>query len=143
MKNIISTIVFLFLVINAKAQVVFSVKVDSFFNFKFKDNLSASQALNDDDFIELQGRIGKTVIVVNEFSKTITMKFEGKTFVLDVIGHPNGNKSAYVYEFYEDDKIVRGQMSFVDGLEGGKYVIAECEDETNPVYQKAWVAKIK
>jgi hypothetical protein len=143
MKNIISAIVFLFLVINANAQVVFSVKVDSFYNFKFKTGMRASDAFNNNDYIELMGNVGETVIIVNEPARTITMKFEGKTFVLDMIGHPNGNKSAYLYEYYEGEKLVQGQMSFVVGDKGGRYMIAECEDDTNPSYQKASMAKIK
>jgi hypothetical protein len=59
-----------------------------------------------------------------------------------MLGHPNGNKDAYVYEYKDGDKMVRGQMSFVDSSTGERYVLAESQDE-NPNYQKAWIAKIK
>jgi hypothetical protein len=142
MKNIITAIAIMFISLGVNAQTAFRVKVDSFFNFKFDKNLSASDALNDNEFIKLPGHVGKTDIVVNEMSKTITMKFDGMTYTLNMIGHPNGNKDAYVYEYKDGDKMVRGQMSFVDSSTGERYVLAESQDE-NPNYQKAWIAKIK
>jgi hypothetical protein len=141
MKIIFALIIVMFsLQLNGQSH--YSVVVDSFFNFKFDKSLSASDALNDNEFIKLPGHVGKTDIVVNEMSKTITMKFDGMTYTLNMIGHPNGNKDAYVYEYKDGDKMVRGQMSFVDSSTGERYVLAESQDE-NPNYQKAWIAKIK
>ena len=142
MKNIITAIAIMFISFGVNAQTVFRVKVDSFYNFKFDKNLSASEALNDNKFIELPGHVGKTDIIVNEMSETIIMKFDGMTYTLNMLGHPNGNKDAYIYEYKDGDKMVRGQMSFVYGSAGGRYVLAESQDE-NPNYTKACIAKIK
>lgn len=133
----------MFISLGVNAQTAFRVKVDSFYNFKFDKSLSASEALNNKEFIELPGNVGKTDIVVNEMNKTITMRFEGMTYTLNMLGHPNGNKDAYVYEYKEGDKIVRCQMSFVDCSTGERYVISEGKDPENSNYQVAWIAKIK
>lgn len=143
MKNIITTIAIMFISLGVNAQTAFRVKVDSFFNFKFENSLSASDALNNNDFIKLQGTVGKTDIIVNEMSKTIIMKFDGMTYTLNMLGHPNGNQDAYVYEYKDGDKMVRGQMSFVDSSTGERYVVSEGKDPENTNYQVAWVAKIK
>jgi hypothetical protein len=144
MKVAVLTMLCAMLNVKANAQVFFSVKVDSFFNFKFKATLSASDALNNNDFITLQGNVGETIIIVDEQDKSITMKFEDTIYVLDMLGHPNGNKSAYVYQYYEGNKLIVGQMSFVDGYTtGNKYVIAESEDPADKTYTKATIAKIK
>jgi hypothetical protein len=120
----------------------YSVVVDSFFHFKFENSLSASEALNDNEFIKLQGTVGKTDIVVNEMSKIIIMKFDGMTYTLNMLGHPNGNQDAYIYEYKNGDKMVRGQMSFVESSTGERYVVSEGKDPENSNYQIAWVAKI-
>lgn len=143
MKNIITAIAIMFISFGVNAQTAFRVKVDSFFNFKFENSLSASDALNNNDFIKLQGTVGKTDIIVNEMSKTIIMKFDGMTYTLNMLGYPNGNRDAYVYEYKDGDKMVRGQMSFVYSSTGERYVVSEGKDPENQNYQIAWVAKIK
>jgi hypothetical protein len=143
MKNIITAIAIMFISLGVNAQTAFRVKVDSFFNFKFENSLSASEALNDNEFIKLQGTVGKTDIVVNEMSKIIIMKFDGMTYTLNMLGHPNGNQDAYIYEYKNGDKMVRGQMSFVESSTGERYVVSEGKDPENSNYQIAWVAKIK
>lgn len=143
MRKLILSIVVLLSVVGLNAQTKFKVNVDSFYNFKFKDNISASEALNKNQLIELPGKVGFTEITVDEFSKTIKMRFEGKSYTLYMIGHPNGDKNAYMYQYNDGEKDVYGQMSFVEGDEGGRYVVAESEDDENPSYQKAWIAKIK
>jgi len=65
------------------------------------------------------------------------------TYTLNMLGHPNGNKDAYVYEYKDGDKMVKGQMSFVYSSTGEKYLVSEGKDLENPNYQIAWVAKIK
>ena len=142
MKIIISLIIVMFsLPLNGQSH--YSVVVESFFNFKFDRKLSASDALHDKKFIKLQGHFGKTEIVVNEMSLTITMKFDTVSCTLNMLGHPNGNKDAFTYEYKDGDKMVRGQMSFVDGrTDGERYVLSESKDPEDPNYQIAWVAKI-
>jgi hypothetical protein len=143
MKNIITAIAIMFISLGVNAQTAFRVKVDSFFHFKFENSLSASEALNGNEFIKLQGTVGKTDIIVNEMNKTIIMKFDGMTYILNMLGHPNGNKDAYVYEYKDGDKMIKGQMSFVYSSTGEKYLVSEGKDVENPNYQIAWVAKIK
>ena len=142
MKIIFALIIVMFsLQLNGQSH--YSVVVDSFFNFKFDKSLSASESLNNKEFIELPGHVGKTDIVLNEISKTITMKFDTMSYTLNMLGHPNGNKDAYVYEYKDGDKMVKGQMSFVYSSTGEKYLVSEGKDLENPNYQIAWVAKIK
>jgi hypothetical protein len=141
MKIIFALIIVMFsLQLNGQSH--YSVVVDSFFNFKFDKSLSASESLNNKEFIELPGHVGKTDIVLNEISKTITMEFDTMSYTLNMLGHPNGNKDAYVYEYKDGDKMVRGQMSFVYSSTGEKYLVSEGKDIENPNYQIAWVAKI-
>ena len=140
MKNTIFAL--MFISIGAKAQSNFTVTVDSFFNFKFEKSLSASVALNTKNFIELDGSVGKTIITVNEKNLTILMQFDSTLHTLHILGQSNGNNDAYIYEYKEVDKMIRGQMSFVYSSTGERYVLAESQDE-NPNYQKAWIAKIR
>lgn len=125
------------------AQKKFTVVVDSFYNFKFDRRLSASDALNNNEFVERPGSVGETQIMVNENNETITLKFEGQTHILKMLGNPNGNKDAYIYTYLENGEWIKGQMSFVSGDGGGQYIIAEAQDKKDPDYQIAWIAKIR
>lgn len=133
----------MFLSLNVKAQTKFTVTVDSFFNFKFDKSLSASVALNSKKFIELDGHVGKTEITVNEEDLTIVIKFDTNSYTMKILGHPNGNKEAYIYEYKDQEKMIQCQMSFVDSDLGERFVLSEGPDPENPKYQIAWIARIK
>ncbi len=143
MKNIIATIALMFVSLGVNAQTIFTVTADTFFNFKFCRGMTVSDAFNNYDYITLMGSVGKAVITVNEPARTITMEIEPDTFVLDIIGHPKGNKYAYIYEYYEGERLVRGQMYIAIGDNGGRFMIMECQDETDPNYQKATLTQIR
>jgi len=126
-----------------EAQPTFKVKVDSFFNFKFQKSISAPEALNTKNYIELIGNVGLTEIYVNEFDSTISVKFDDELHTLYITEISVGEKHSYKYHYKEGDKVVYAEMSFVYGSDGFRYVLAECQDEENPEYMKARIAKIK